>query len=76
MLFILPLKRIFCSQDFYFFALTFYVMWKNGLIQKIRLVSKNFNLTNWLTNYYNTHIALYLKKQRHLGNEIWSVNRI
>ena len=39
----------------------------------------NFNIhdvTDWTTNYYNTHIVQYLNKQRQLGNEIWSVYRV
>ena len=43
----------------------------------VRLVLEIFN--NIIIYYYihfNTRIAQYLKKWRHLDNEIWSVNRI
>ena len=33
--------------------------------------------TDWTTNNQNIHIITqYRKKSRHLGNEIWSVNKI
>ena len=37
---------------------------------------KFHDVTVWLVNNCNTHIAQYLKKWRQLGNEIWSVYRM
>ena len=37
---------------------------------------KIYDVTDWTTNNYNTHIAQYLKKQKQQDNEIWSVNII
>ena len=34
---------------------------KNGLIRKLRLISKS-DVKNWETSNYNIHIAQYLKK--------------
>ena len=34
-----------------------------------------YDVTAWLTNNCNTHIAQYLPKERQPDNEIWSVNR-
>ena len=36
---------------------------------------KIYDVTTWLTNNCNTHIAQYLTKERQSDNEIWSVNR-
>ena len=44
--------------------------WKDKVNFKI------YDVTTWLTNNYNTHIAQYLAKQRQPGNETWSINRI
>ena len=33
---------------------------------------KIYDVTDWTTNIYNTHIAQYLKKYRRPDNEIWS----
>ena len=48
---------------------------KNGLIRKIRLISKFMDVTAWLTKNYNTHIPQYLTNLREPDNEIWSVNK-
>ena len=37
---------------------------------------KCYDVTAWLSNNCNTHIAQYLEKQRQSDNEIWSVNRM
>ena len=39
-MFLIHLKGSFRSQDIYVFVLTFLVMYKNGLIGKIRLILK------------------------------------
>ena len=50
-------------------------MLKKRLDWKDKVNFKIHDVTNWLTNIYNTHIAQYLAKQRQLDNEAWSVNR-
>ena len=38
-------------------------MYQNGLIKKIRLNFKFYDVTAWLTNNSNTHIAQYLRSK-------------
>ena len=38
-----------------------FVVEKNGLIRKAKL--KIYDITNKITNIYNTHIAIYLKNE-------------
>ena len=79
-----PLKMM--KNAFYFtskalFVLKIFKSWLFGHISK-RLDWKdkvNFtfhDVTTWLTNNCNTHIAQNLEKQRQSDNEIWSVNRM
>ena len=44
------------------------------LDEKDKLNFKIYDVTTWLTNNYNAHIAQYLTKERQPDNEIWSVN--
>ena len=37
---------------------------------------KFYDVTAWLTNNGNTHIAQYFENYRQSDNEIWSVNRM
>ena len=37
---------------------------------------KIYDVTDWQTNNYNTHIAQNLKKKKQPDNEIWSANRV
>ena len=37
---------------------------------------KFYDVTAWLTNNRNTHIAQYFENYRQSDNEIWSVNRM
>ena len=43
---------------------------------KAKLNFKIYDVTDWTTNNYNTHIAQYLQRKKQSGNEIWSVNEI
>ena len=64
------LKALFVLNIFKF-CLDFLVMYKNKVNFEI------YDVTAWLTNNQNTHIAQYLTNLRQLDNEIWSVtNRI
>ena len=46
------------------------------LDKKDKVNLKFYDITVWLTNNCNTHIAQYLEKKRQSNNEIWSVNRM
>ena len=52
----------------------FLVMQEKGVEQKYKVNFKIYDVTAWLTNNYNTHIAQYLTKERQPDNEIWSDN--
>ena len=57
-------KSSFCSQDIYYFVFDFLVMYKNGLIRKIRLISKFMMFTIYLQPGKQTaaiDIVQYLK---------------
>ena len=43
---------------------------------KDKVIFKIHDVTPWLPNNCNTHIAQYLTKQRQPDNETWSINRI
>ena len=76
------------KNDFYFTSIALYFLkifnflpWLFGHTEKTALLErvgyfKINNITTWLTNNQNTHIAQYLTKQRQSDNDIWSVNRI
>ena len=49
-------------------------MLKKRIDQKFNF--KTYDVTAWLTNNDNNHIAQYLTKQKQPDSEIWSVNRI
>ena len=40
------------------------------------VIFKIYDITEWTTNNYNTHIVQYLKKQWKADNDIWSDNGI
>ena len=70
-------KALFAIKIFKFLLLLFGQV-INGLIRKIRLISKFMTSqtgkqTIAIRILYNTK---YLKRQRQSGSEIWSVNRI
>ena len=44
--------------------------------RKNKVQLKISDVTTWLTNNYNTHIAQYFTNYRKLDDEIWSVSRI
>ena len=57
------LKSSFRSQDIYFFVLTFWSCRKTARLERLFMVNFNiYDITTWLTNNCNTHIAQYLKK--------------
>ena len=46
------------------------------LDKKIMVNFKIDDVTDWITDNYNSHIIQYLKNLKQLGNETWSVNKI
>ena len=56
-------KALFVLKDLSFY-LEFLVIQKKLLDQKDKVNFEIYNVTTWLTNNYNTHIALYLTKLR------------
>ena len=90
MFFISP-QKLSLFSEYLSFCLDFIAMYQNVLIkllswlfvhvskrldQNSKVNFKFYDVTVWLTNNSNTHIAQYLEKQRQSDNEIWSVNRI
>ena len=49
---------------------------KKWLDNKAKVNFEIYDVADWQTNNYTTHIAQYLKKWRQSGNEIWLDNRI
>ena len=43
------------------FHLDFFVMYRKGFIEKIKVNFKFYDVTAWLTNSCNTHIAQYFE---------------
>ena len=72
--FYVTLKALFVLQIFKFLYWLFGHVAKR-LDKKDRLISHFYDVTAWLTNNYNTHIAQYLDKERQSDIEIWSVDR-
>ena len=58
--FLLHLKSYFRSQDIFSFVLPFWSYRKNQ--HKYKINFKIYDVTTWLANNYNTHIAQYLTK--------------
>ena len=57
----ISLQKLFSFSKYLSFGLDFLVMYRNGLIKKIKLTS-NFMTSAWLANNCNTHIGKYLEK--------------
>ena len=71
--FLFHLKSSFCSQDNYIFVLTFWSCSRNGLIRKIRLISKFLTLQpGWQT------ITIYILSNisRSKGNQILKLSQV
>ena len=74
--------------DFYFMLKVIYVLemftflsWLFGdvekcLDKKAMVNFKIYDVADWASNNYNTHITQYFKNKGQLNNEIWPVNRI
>ena len=69
------LKTLFVLTIFTFLS-NFIDPVEKRLDKKAKNNFKIYDVTDWETNNYDTHIAQYLKKQRQPDNEISSVNRI
>ena len=70
------LKSAFILNIFQFFYPHTFGHVGKQLDKNAKVNLKICEVTNWEANNYNTHIVQYLKKERELDNEIWSVNRI
>ena len=68
--FLFQLKSSFRSQDIQMFVLTFWSCGKNGLIRKIRLISKFMVLQPGYSKQLQYTIVQYLTKWRQSGNEV------
>ena len=75
MLFISP-QKLFSFSRYLSFCLDFLVMYRNGLIKKIKLISNFMTPKFCQQTIVYTHIAHYLERYRQSDNEIWSVNRM
>ena len=64
------LKALFLFKIFKFFVLTFWSCKKTGWLER-KINFRIHNITTWLVNNCNTHIAHYLTKGKQPDNEIW-----
>ena len=69
------------SKAFFILKISTILSWLFGyegkrIAQKAKVNFIIYDVTDWATSNYNTHIAQYLKKWRQSDNEIWSVNRV
>ena len=60
MFFISP-QMLFSFRRYLSFCLDFLVMYRKGLIKKIKVNFKFYDVTAWLTNNCNIHIAQYFE---------------
>ena len=69
------IKALFALEILTFLSRLFgYV--RKQLDEKVMVNLKVYDVTDWTTNSYNTHIPQYLKKESKSGNEIWSVSEV
>ena len=68
-------KGLFALKIFKFLYWIFGHLLKQ-LDKKDKVNFKFYDVTAWLKNNCNAHIAQYLEKYRQSDNEIWSVNRM
>ena len=52
-------QKLFSFSRYLSFCLYFLVMYRKGLIKKIKVNFKFYDVTAWLTSSFNTHIAQY-----------------
>ena len=72
-------KSSFCSEDIEIFILPFLVRQENGLLGKLRLISKfmtSQTRKQLLYTYYLISQEVKVTRRWKLNNESWSVNRI
>ena len=60
MFFISP-QKLFSFQRYLSFCLDFLAMYRKGLIKKIKVNFKFYDVTAWLTNNCDIHIAQYFE---------------
>ena len=64
------LKALFLFKIFKFFVLTFWSCKKTGWLER-KINFKIHNITTWLVDNCNKHIAHYLTNEKQPDNEIW-----
>ena len=64
------------ALEIFAFLLRRFVHVGKRLDKKIMVNFKIDDVTDWITDNYNSHIIQYLKNLKQLGNETWSVNKI
>ena len=70
------LKAYFVLEIFSFLSWLFGHVEKMAWLERKGFNCKIYDVTNWLKNNYNAHIAQYLTKQRQPDYETWVINRI
>ena len=70
MLFVSP-KQLFLFSRYLNFSLNFFGHVNKPLDKKDKVNFKFYDVTDWLANNCNAHIAQYYEKQRQSDNEIW-----
>ena len=70
--FYFTLKALFILEIVIFLPWLFSYVEKQ-LDKKVKVNFKIYDITDWETNNYNTHIAKHLKKKRQSGNGIYSI---
>ena len=71
MLFISP-QKLFPFSRYLSFCPDFFGRVAKRLDQKNKVNFKIYDVTPWLTNNCNRHIAQYLEKEKQIDNEVWS----
>ena len=69
------LKAFFVLKIFTFLSFSL-IMYEKRFGEKAKVSFKIYDVTDWMANNHNIHIAICLKNWRQSENEIWSVNRI
>ena len=54
-------QKVFTFPRYFSFGLDFLVMYRKILIKKIKVIVRFYDVTAWLTNSCNAHIAQYFE---------------
>ena len=75
-IFYFPFNALSMILRYLRFSPDFSVHIEKGLDKRANVNFTIYDVLNWDTNNYGTHIAQYFKKWRQWDFEIWLVNRI